>query len=134
MLLSSCGEQTPAQRDIGQSSLITKCSSGRSPAQGTPDGGTINRPIDEDQPVLVESDVADVVEGLVVVRSGNDRPDRLERREGSEVAPAICGVRDYAELIRRAACASAIGWTGTPHNQSASRKSRRRSVAVKRSG
>ena len=47
---------------------------------------------------------------------------------------ALCRVLDYAESARRAASASVFGWIGTPHNQSASRKSRSRSVAVKRSG
>ena len=46
----------------------------------------------------------------------------------------LCRVRDYAELARRPAWAWAIGWTGTLHSQRASRKSRSRSVAVKRSG
>ena len=46
----------------------------------------------------------------------------------------LCGVLDYAELTRRPAWPWAIWWSGTPHSQRASRKSRRWSVAVKRRG
>ena len=46
----------------------------------------------------------------------------------------LCGVQDYAELARWPAWTRTISWSGTPHSQRASRKSRSRSVAVKRSG
>ena len=43
-------------------------------------------------------------------------------------------MQSYAELARGAAWTGSIAWSGTPHSQRASRKSRSRSLAVKRSG